>query len=108
MVQGGCNPLFSNRRGSIISYNFIRKNEISKTIKILEPGQPLFQKFRDPALLNVVFSAQINLKELTAGKVIYNCFPLRFYKFLISFEYFLSACGINYIFPNECTKECSS
>ena len=43
------NPLFYNRRGSIISYNFIRKEKISNAL-ITANGEPLFQKFLDPAL----------------------------------------------------------
>ena len=47
---GGCNLLFSNRRGSIISYNFIRKEKISTAINICYQVNSLFQKFLYSAL----------------------------------------------------------
>ena len=42
--SGGCNPLYSNRRGSIILYNFIRKEKISNAINNCYQVNPLFQK----------------------------------------------------------------
>ena len=48
--SGGFNPLFSNGRGSIISYNFIRKEKISNAINNCYQVNSLFQKFLDPAL----------------------------------------------------------
>ena len=41
---------FSNRHGSIISYNFIRKEKISNAINNCYQVNPLFQKFLDPGL----------------------------------------------------------
>ena len=46
----GVKPLFPNRRGSIISYNFTRKEKISNAIHNCYQENPLFQKFLDPAL----------------------------------------------------------
>ena len=46
----GCNPVFSNRCGSIISYNFIRKEKISNAINNCYQVNPLFQKFLDLGL----------------------------------------------------------
>ena len=47
----GLNPLFFNRRGLVILYNFIRKEKISNAINNCYQVNPLFQKFLDPALL---------------------------------------------------------
>ena len=46
----GFNPLISNRRGSIISYNCIRKEKISNAINYCYQVNPLFQNFVDPGL----------------------------------------------------------
>ena len=53
---GGFNPLFSNRRDSIISYNFIRKEKISNAINNCYQVNPLFQKFLDPTLVSLCSS----------------------------------------------------
>ena len=41
--SGGCNPLFSSRRGSIISYNFIRKRKLVM-LQITANGEPPLSK----------------------------------------------------------------
>ena len=48
-IQGLKSP-FSNRRGLIILYNFIRKERISNALYNCYQVNPLFQKFLDPDL----------------------------------------------------------
>ena len=54
----GLQPLFSNRRGSTILYNFIRK-EISNAINNCYQVNHLFQKFLNPGLhLTIIFDSE--------------------------------------------------
>ena len=58
--SGGWNSIFSNRRGLIILYNFIRKEKISNSINNCNQVNPFFQKFLDPALDRLISSGDLS------------------------------------------------
>ena len=59
--SGGCNPLFSNRRGSIILYNFIRKEKISNAINNSYQVNPSFKNSWIRLCIHILFDRLLEL-----------------------------------------------